>query len=283
MTRILNLFCAGIAYTRPREIPDRFRRSGGDHSPGAGRCRGARCARLAARSTGMAACRRRHFPRHADFKLMFLACSPLFGPIDIHSPSGHVAAATVVSGRPGGDADAPRATASCPSAVLAAVVIGISRLVLGMHSLPEVIVGALIGLAGAGALLRSPGRRPAADRSADRRDRRCRRAVPWPCTCRRRPRSATPPSAPRNIIPACRVRRRSSRGASRGRAEPASVTVSPSRHVHGHVTSTVARSRVFPASRPVRHPYSAALLMKIVACNSNRPWPMLSPKSSACR
>ena len=31
-------------------------------------------------------------------KVMFLACSPLFGPMDIHRPSGHVAAATVVVG-----------------------------------------------------------------------------------------------------------------------------------------------------------------------------------------
>ena len=87
------------------------------------------------------------------FKLMFLACSTLFGPMDIHSPSGHVAAATVVAG---GLAAmfTRRQTSILPAAVLAAVVIGISRLVLGMHSLPEVVVGALIGLAGAAALLR---------------------------------------------------------------------------------------------------------------------------------
>ena len=87
------------------------------------------------------------------FKLMFLACSTLFGPMDIHSPSGHVAAATVVAG---GLAAmfTRRQTSILPAAVLAAIVIGISRLVLGMHSLPEVVVGALIGLAGAAALLR---------------------------------------------------------------------------------------------------------------------------------
>jgi membrane-associated phospholipid phosphatase len=86
------------------------------------------------------------------FKLMFLTCSSLFGPIDVHSPSGHVAAATVVSG--GLAALLTRRRASIlPVAVLAAIVIGVSRLVLGAHSLPEVVVGALIGLAGAGALL----------------------------------------------------------------------------------------------------------------------------------
>jgi hypothetical protein len=47
-----------------------------------------------------------------------------------------------------------------PAAVLAAIVIGLSRLVLGMHSLPEVIVGAAIGLTGAVALLRFAGPTP---------------------------------------------------------------------------------------------------------------------------
>jgi membrane-associated phospholipid phosphatase len=92
-------------------------------------------------------------------KLMFLACSPLFGPMDVHSPSGHVAAATVVAG--GLAAMLSRRRASIlPVAVLAAIVIGISRLVLGMHSVPEVVLGALIGLAGAMALLRFAGPPP---------------------------------------------------------------------------------------------------------------------------
>jgi membrane-associated phospholipid phosphatase len=99
------------------------------------------------------------FTATLTFKLMFLACSSLFGPIDIHSPSGHVAAATVVSG--GLAAVLTRRRASIlPVAVLAAIVIGVSRLVLGMHSLPEVVVGALIGLAGAVALLRFSGQPP---------------------------------------------------------------------------------------------------------------------------
>jgi membrane-associated phospholipid phosphatase len=92
-------------------------------------------------------------------KLMFLACSPLFAPMDVHSPSGHVAAATVVAG--GLAAMLSRRRASIlPAALLAAIVIGISRLVLGMHSLPEVGVGALVGLAGAAALLRFSGAPP---------------------------------------------------------------------------------------------------------------------------
>jgi membrane-associated phospholipid phosphatase len=93
------------------------------------------------------------------FKLMFLACSPLFGPIDIHSPSGHVAAATVVSGGLAAMLTRRRVTI-LPAAIVAGIVIGMSRLVLGMHSLPEVVVGALIGLAGAVVLLRFAGPLP---------------------------------------------------------------------------------------------------------------------------
>lgn len=44
-----------------------------------------------------------------------------------------------------------------PAALMAAIVIGVSRLILGAHSLPEVILGAMIGLAGAAALLRFAG------------------------------------------------------------------------------------------------------------------------------
>jgi hypothetical protein len=92
-------------------------------------------------------------------KLTFLACSPLFGPMDIHSPSGHVAAATVVTG--GLVAMLTRrSTGVLPAAILAAVVIGLTRLGLGMHSLPEVVLGAAIGLAGAMALPRLAGPPP---------------------------------------------------------------------------------------------------------------------------
>ena len=89
-------------------------------------------------------------------KVAFLACSPLFSPIDIHSPSGHVAAATVVTGGLAALLSG-RAANILPIAGLAALVIGISRLVLGAHSLPEVVVGALVGLAGR-RLADAPGR-----------------------------------------------------------------------------------------------------------------------------
>ena len=93
------------------------------------------------------------------FKLMFLSCSPLFGPMDVHSPSGHVAAATVVSGGLAAMFTSRRHSI-LPAALLAAIVIGISRLVLGMHSLPEVVIGAMVGLAGAAALMRFAGQPP---------------------------------------------------------------------------------------------------------------------------
>jgi membrane-associated phospholipid phosphatase len=93
------------------------------------------------------------------FKLIFLSCSPVFDPVDVHSPSGHVAAASVVAGGLAVMLTCRRASI-LPAAVLAALVIGVSRLVLGAHSLPEVIIGAIIGLGGAAALMRFAGQPP---------------------------------------------------------------------------------------------------------------------------
>lgn len=94
-----------------------------------------------------------------SLKMAFLACTPYFGPMDIRSPSGHVAAATVVTG--GLAALLTRRVGSIlPIAALAAVVIGFSRVVLGAHSLPEVMLGAAVGLAGAVALIRLAGPPP---------------------------------------------------------------------------------------------------------------------------
>jgi membrane-associated phospholipid phosphatase len=92
-------------------------------------------------------------------KLVFLACAHSFGTTDIHTPSGHVAAATVVTGGLAVLLFRRRATV-LTLAALAAVVIGVSRLVLGVHSLPEVMLGAVVGLVGALALLLLAGRPP---------------------------------------------------------------------------------------------------------------------------
>jgi membrane-associated phospholipid phosphatase len=92
-------------------------------------------------------------------KLVFIACSESLGATDLHTPSGHVAAATVVTG--GLACLLLRRRASVlPVAALAAIVIGVSRLMLGVHSLPEVVLGAVVGLAGALALLLLAGRPP---------------------------------------------------------------------------------------------------------------------------
>jgi membrane-associated phospholipid phosphatase len=94
-------------------------------------------------------------------KLGFMACGPVFGPWGLRSPSGHVAAASVVAG---GLVVvlAGRHLSVLLVAILAALAIGASRLELGFHSLPEVAVGAAIGLAGAATLSRLAGRPPRA-------------------------------------------------------------------------------------------------------------------------
>ena len=92
-------------------------------------------------------------------KLMFLSCGPVFAPMDIHSPSGHVAAAAVVCGGLAAILTRRR-TSILPAAVLAAVAIGVSRIVLHDHTVPEVVAGASIGLAGAAVLFRFAGSPP---------------------------------------------------------------------------------------------------------------------------
>ena len=99
------------------------------------------------------------FAALATLKLVFLACSASFGTDGLHTPSGHVAAATVVAG---GLAALllRRRSVALPLALAAAIVIGISRLALGMHTPAEVLVGAGVGLLGAWALLMTAGPTP---------------------------------------------------------------------------------------------------------------------------
>jgi membrane-associated phospholipid phosphatase len=92
-------------------------------------------------------------------KLVFYACANRLGTVDLHTPSGHVAAATIVTGGLAALLFHRRAI-GLPLAALAAVVIGVSRLMLGVHSLPEVVLGAIVGLAGAFGLLLLAGRPP---------------------------------------------------------------------------------------------------------------------------
>src|SRR4051794_12247066 len=92
-------------------------------------------------------------------KLGFLACAPVFGPWSLRSPSGHTAAASVVAGGLVALL-AGRQRAVLFIALLAAVVIGSSRLELGFYSLPEVTIGALTGVAGAALLSHLAGAPP---------------------------------------------------------------------------------------------------------------------------
>ena len=93
---------------------------------------------------------------------MFFACSNLFGGTGIQSPSGHTAAAAVIMG----GALVLFLRGRIPGVVLAAiplaiaVLIGLTRLAVHAHSVPEVLVGGAVGLGGAAALALLAGPRP---------------------------------------------------------------------------------------------------------------------------
>jgi membrane-associated phospholipid phosphatase len=84
-------------------------------------------------------------------KVAFLACEPISHAWNLHSPSGHTAAAAVVAGGAAG-LISRRVWFIAPLALLAALLFGLSRIVLGMHSGPEVLVGGAVGVAGGVAL-----------------------------------------------------------------------------------------------------------------------------------
>lgn len=88
-------------------------------------------------------------------KILLIPC----GTAAIHTPSGHVAAATFVTGGLAAMLRCRRGIV-VPVVLLAAVVIGASRLVLGLHTWPEVVIGALVGMAGAMAMQRLAGPPP---------------------------------------------------------------------------------------------------------------------------
>jgi membrane-associated phospholipid phosphatase len=92
-------------------------------------------------------------------KLVFIACPVSFATGGLRTPSGHVAAATVLAGGLAGLL-LRRSRPALLAAVVAAVVIGVSRLALGAHSTPEVMVGAGVGLVGALTLISLAGAPP---------------------------------------------------------------------------------------------------------------------------
>jgi membrane-associated phospholipid phosphatase len=89
-------------------------------------------------------------------KVLGIAC----GPGLLRTPSGHTAAAAVVCGGLAVILARGSARWVLSVALLAAVVIGASRLALGVHTGPEVVVGGLVGLCGALLLARLAGRPP---------------------------------------------------------------------------------------------------------------------------
>jgi membrane-associated phospholipid phosphatase len=100
-------------------------------------------------------------------KLTILACGPI-SLVSLRSPSGHTAAAAVAYGGLLALLAPPpwRVRLAVGAAVAIAVVVGASRLALAVHSRSEVLVGALIGVAGAVLLARFAGERPAGLRRA---------------------------------------------------------------------------------------------------------------------
>ncbi len=89
-------------------------------------------------------------------KLFFMGCQGIFGGMALRSPSGHVAAACVVSGGMIAIFGRRRLTVAL-GVVIAAVVVGFTRLGLQAHTMPEVIIGAGAGLIGALVLARYAG------------------------------------------------------------------------------------------------------------------------------
>ena len=95
-------------------------------------------------------------------KVVFFACANMLGDTGIRSPSGHTASAAAVMGGAlvlwmRGRLPAIR-VAALPVGL--AIMFGISRVAVHAHTVPEVVVGGLIGLAGAGLLATIAGPRP---------------------------------------------------------------------------------------------------------------------------
>lgn len=88
-----------------------------------------------------------------SLKLLFIACHHQIAPeVNLRTPSGHTAAAAVVLGALialTSLSSVNRTKVAVVSAIGAAILFGLSRLALGVHSVAEVIVGGLIGSAGA--------------------------------------------------------------------------------------------------------------------------------------
>jgi hypothetical protein len=95
-------------------------------------------------------------------KLAFIACGRLIPEFHLHTPSGHTAAAAMVLGGLVGLSNRVRDRAGLAllTALSAAAISGFTRLALGEHTLPEVIVGGIVGSFGAWMLVSLAGPAP---------------------------------------------------------------------------------------------------------------------------
>ncbi|MGH7057623.1 MAG: phosphatase PAP2 family protein, partial [Acetobacteraceae bacterium] len=92
----------------------------------------------------------------ALLKLALFACGPVRIGELVQSPSGHTASAAIVYGGLTGLIALRQGAGLVPAllpAPIAAALIGLSRLALDVHTLPEVLIGGAIGCAGAAAML----------------------------------------------------------------------------------------------------------------------------------
>ncbi len=92
-------------------------------------------------------------------KLLGIAC----GPAHLRTPSGHTAAAAMLAGSLAALVLARhRCTATALAALAAAALIGALRIAAGVHTIPEVLLGGSVGIAGAICFAWFAGPRPAA-------------------------------------------------------------------------------------------------------------------------
>lgn len=92
-------------------------------------------------------------------KLLGIAC----GPVHLRTPSGHTAAAAMVAGSLAALLlPRYRCAGAGLGALAAAVLIGALRIIAGVHTLPEVLMGGSVGIAGAVCFAWFAGPRPGA-------------------------------------------------------------------------------------------------------------------------
>lgn len=102
-----------------------------------------------------------------SLKIIFYACHADLPDFGIRSPSGHTASATVVYGgllallgQQGSRSLLRHLLMIALAALSAALLIGFSRVDLGMHTIPDTLVGGVVGLIGAMVFVLLAGRPP---------------------------------------------------------------------------------------------------------------------------